>query len=199
MDIRTKIISTIIAMVCSISVSATGIAVILLDFPISVANTTSIQASDIQGDLFGWRTGAGANDLTQQHLYKNGFGVQTDTMNYYLRDVNFAMDSKTIEYKLGFIVAEGATSATFITLDSATITNESLYEMTYKISYSTTEPDWNTAENMVIGKTYVADSENRFVWLKATLKIKNNTYERLNTGATWSFAYTFSGASAITE
>ena len=184
---------TIIAMVCSVSVSATGIVAILLDFPIAVANVATIEASSVQGDLYGERYGANNEELTRQHLFKNSQGVDTDAMDYFCRDVSFSTGSEKMEYVFKFILAEGATSATFVSLKNATITNELCYTQTYKVAYGQERPDWLAAENMQVGKTYVCDESRPYIWLYASLSINAGAYDRLVTTASWGFQFFFEG------
>ena len=156
MNIRTKVITTIIAMVCSLSVSATGIAVIMMQFNLQVTNTTSIELGDIQGDLIGERYGADNQDLVMQPLFKNGVGIQEAEMNYFLRDVSFTQGSKQIKYLFKFILAEDADNGVLVNLTEAGITNSSLYTAEYKYAFTKREPeDWSKEKTMEVDTNYV--------------------------------------------
>ena len=185
-------------MVCSLSVSATGIAAILLEFPIQVANTTSISVGDVQGDLYGERYGANNQDLVLQHLFKNGEGVQQAEMDYFCQDVSFSEGSKQIEYVFKFILAEGAENGVLIELTSADLTNKATYVANYSYGYGQKEPDWNTAEQVKAGATYVVENDNPYIWLRATLSVREDQVSRLDTSATWSFTFTFTGVAVST-
>ena len=199
MNIRTKVITTIIAMVCSLSVSATGIAAIMMQFNIQVTNTTSIEMGDIKGDLYGERYGADNQDLVMQHLFKNGTGVQEAEMNYFCRDVNFSTDSNQIEYIFKFVLAENAGNGVLIQLTEADLTSPALFTDDYKIAYGKTEPDWNKQNNLVAGANYVVDNKNPYVWIRATLTINKDAYQRIGTEAVWTFSLSFTGIQVNTE
>ena len=194
MNIRVKVITTIIAMVCSLSVSATGIAVILLDVPISVENSKLIAISDVRGDLYGERYGANGQDLVLQHLFKNGSGVQESEMNYFCQDVSFSNGSKQIEYVFKFILAKDAESGVFVELTDGGLTNTAIYEAKYSYGYGKERPDWaKEGANLEPKTKYVVDNEHAIIWLRATLSLKPDRYERLDTSAVWSFSFTFTG------
>ena len=201
MNIRTKVITTIIAMVCSLSVSATGIAAIMLDFPIQVANGTRLTLSEVQGDLWGRRIGANNFDFDKEHLmplYKNGVGVQEAEMNLFCQNVSFSKGSKQIEYVFKFSLAESATNGVLVCLKEGTLSNNSIYEATYQYGYGKEEPDWNTAEHMEAGVLKAVEPTNPYIYLRAALKIVPGTISRMGSGAVWSFSYEFSGV-AIEE
>lgn len=202
MSIRTKVVSTIIAMVCSLSVSATGIVAILLQFPVQVANTTSIALGDVQGDLYGERYGAGDTDLVLQHLYKNGVGVDTDTMNYFCRDVSFSADSRKIEYIFKFVLSGSAENGVLVALTDATLSNSVNYTATYQYAYGQPEPDWSTAEICEYNKNMSVTQQTPYIWLKATLVVNQNVVQRVDLfdySATWGFAFTFTGVQVSTD
>lgn len=193
MNIRTKIITTIIAMACSLSVSATGIVAILMNFNIQVANTTSIELSDVQGDLYGERYGADNQDLVMQHLFKNGSGVQEAEMNYFCKDVSFSPGSKEITYIFKFILAENAETGVMVMLNMAGVSNSLCYTDQYKVAYGQAEPDWETADDIKVDAKYIVDNQNPYFWLKASLKVNEDAYSRMDTDGTWSFSFTFEG------
>lgn len=195
MNIKTKVITTIIAMVCSLSVSATGIVAILMEFPVQVANTTSIAVGEVQGDLYGRRKGGGDTDLSMLgfHLFKNGEGIQQSAMDYFCQDVSFSLGSKEIEYVFMFVLAEDATNGAMVELLEAGLSNNETYSASYKVGYGSTEPNWNTAEEIAIDKKYVVSEDSPRIWLNATLKIRPDQVARIDTSATWSFKFEFSG------
>ena len=199
MNIRTKVITTIIAMVCSLSVSATGIAAILVEFPIQVANSTSIAVGDVQGDLYGERYGANNQDLVLQHLFKNGVGVQQAEMDYFCQDVSFSDGSKQIEYVFKFILAESAENGVLIELTNAGLTNQAAYVANYSYAYGQKEPDWKNAEPIKAGATYVVENERPYIWLRATLSVREDQVARLDTSASWMFTFTFTGIAVSTQ
>ena len=193
MNIRTKVATTIIAMVCSLSVSASGIAAILLDFPIQVASTTALAVGEIQGDLYGERYGANDQDLIMQHLFKNGEGPQEIEMNTYCEDVTFSKGSSEIVYVMKFILSSDAENGTLISLSNGSLTNSVTYEDTYQIAYGQAEPDWANASEMEPQKTYVVSQENPYIWLRAELSINKDAVARIETSATWTFSFYFEG------
>lgn len=189
-------------MVCSLSVSATGIVAILLQFPVQVANTTSIALGDVQGDLYGERYGAGDTDLVLQHLYKNGVGVDTDTMNYFCRDVSFSADSRKIEYIFKFVLSGSAENGVLVALTDATLSNPVNYTATYQYAYGQPEPDWSTAEMCEYNKNMSVTQQTPYIWLKATLTVNQNVVQRVDLfdySATWGFAFTFNGVQVSTD
>lgn len=195
MNIRTKVITTIIAMVCSLSVSATGIIAIMLDFPIQVANTTSLSLGEVQGDLYGERYGANDQDLVLQHLYKNGVGVQEAEMNFFCQDVNFSSGSTKMEYIFKFILDGSAENGVLVSLTDGSLSNNVAYTATYLYGYGQQEPDWKDAPPMQVGLSHVVSQEQPYIWLKASLEINLDAIARIDTDATWSFSYSFTGIS----
>lgn len=185
-------------MVCSLSVSATGIAAILMDFDLQVANTTSLELGDVCGDLYGERRGADNQPLTM-HLFKNGAGLQKSEMDYFCRDVSFSTGSDEITYVFKFILAEGATSAVIVDLEMAELTNTALYDAEYNVAFGMAEPDWTKAEKIGLNQNYIVDDSNPFIWLRAKLSIKTEEIARIvDTSATWSFQFKFEGV-AVNE
>ena len=180
-------------MVCSISVSATGIVAVLLEFPISVANTSRIVVGSVEGDLYGTRTGDNSGGYTG-HIYKYGSGIDQTTLDYFCKDVSFNLGSNKIEYVFKFIQAADAEGATFITLTNTGMNNEVCYSTSYKVAHGVETPNWDQAENMTPNKVYIADTQNPYIWLKATISINSGAYQRLDTSATWTFTYNFEGA-----
>jgi len=198
-NVRTKVITTIIAMVCSLSVSATGIIAILLDFPIQVANVNRLVLGDIQGDLYGSRVGANNINFDKEHylhLYKNGEGVQEAEMNLFCQDVSFSAGSSKIEYVFKFVLSSEAENGVLIKLTDGSLTNNVTYTASYLYGYGQTEPDWSTANSMQVGINHVVSDERPYMWLRATLEINKGTVSRIGTDATWSFSYTFTGITA---
>ena len=204
MNIRTKVISTIIAMVCSLSVSATGIAAIMLDFQIKVADSTRLTLGDVQGDLVGRRKGANNFDFDEGLtlvLFKNGEGVKAAEMDLYCQDVSFSNGSNEIEYVLKFSLAQSATNGVLVTMTNGSLSNHVNYEDSYKYSYGKEEPtDWSTAPDMTVGQNLpLSNSKDgeQYLYLRATLVRKTGTVVRLEGDATWSFSYEFSGISQV--
>lgn len=196
MNIRTKVIATIIAMICSLSVSATGIAAIMLEFPIQVANGTRLTIGEVQGDLWGRRKGANNFDFDEEHLmplFKNGDGVQEAEMNLFCQDVSFSSGSRQIEYVFMFILAENATNGALVCLKEGTLTNQVNYRASYQYGFGKDEPDWASAKHMEAGVNIPVESGNRILYLRAVLDIIEGTVARVNTGAVWSFTYEFTG------
>ena len=186
-------------MVCSLSVSASGIAAILVQFPIQVSQTTTISVGDVQGDLWGERYGANNNDLVMQHLFKNGEGVQQAEMAYFCQDVSFSQESKQIEYLFKFVLAEDAKSGVLVELTNAGLTNPATYEATYLYAFGKEEPDWSTADAVKPETTYVVEEEEPYIWLRATLSVREDVVSRLDTSAVWSFTFTFTGISVSSQ
>lgn len=193
MNIRTKVITTIIAMVCSLSVSGTGIAAILIEFPIKVASTTSLIVGDVCGDLYGERYGANNNDLKLKQLFKNGAGVQTAEMTEFCQDVSFSTGSHEIRYEFKFILSGSAESGALIELTQAELTNSATYIASYKYAYGQTRPDWGKAQEIKADTAYSVSNEQPYIWLLATLKVNEDNIQRLDTSAVWSFTFSFSG------
>ena len=183
-------------MICSLSVSATGIAAIMLEFPIQVANGTRLTIGEVQGDLWGRRKGANNFDFDEEHLmplFKNGDGVQEAEMNLFCQDVSFSNDSKQIEYVFMFILAEDATNGALVCLREGTLTNQVNYTASYQYGFGKNEPNWETAKHMEAGTPVVVEAENRVLYLRAVLDVVQGTVSRVNTGAVWSFTYEFTG------
>lgn len=193
LDIRTKVITTIIAMICSVSVSAAGIAAVMLEFPISVSNTSVLAAADISGNLYGQRFGADDYDTPVMHLYKSGTGIDQEKMTEFTEDVNFSSESKQIDYIFKFILDSDAESGVIVKLTKGMVTDALGYENEYKIAYGKEEPNWSEAEDITVNRSYVIDSNNAYVWLKASLKTTNSVYQRLDGSATWTFVFSFEG------
>lgn len=180
-------------MVCSLSVSATGIIAIFMEFPVQVANTTSIVMGEVQGDLYGERFGADNQDLVMQHLFKSGSGEQQAEMNYFCRNVNFSSGSKQIEYVFKFILSEGAENGVLIKQTQSELTNNTAFTASYKVGYGKAEPKWETAEDLVFLKNYVVDGTNPYIWLRATLSVNEDAYLRISGEANWTFSFSFEG------
>lgn len=196
MNIRTKVITTIIAMVCSLSVSAAGIVTIMLDFSTQVANTTRLTLGDVQGDLYGSRIGANNFDFDKEHylhLFKNGDGVQEAEMNLFCQDVSFSVGSTKIEYVFKFVLSSSADNGVLVKLEDGSLTNSVTYKQSYLYAYGQTEPNWATAENMQVGISHVVSEEQPYLWLKASLEMNKDVVQRIGSDATWSFSYTFTG------
>lgn len=185
-------------MVCSISVSASGIVAILTEFPISVSNKTTIAASMVEGSLLGERNGAGVMDLALW-LFESDTGVKETEMDLFCENVSFAQNSKQIEYVLKFALDKDATNGVFVTLENAGLTNEDCYEASYKFGYGKERPDWSEAEDIKPNYKYVVDAENPYIWLRATLSIKSDAYSRVITEANWSFLFNFDGVAATAD
>ena len=196
MNIRTKVISTIIAMVCSLSVSATGIAAIMLDFPIKVAESTRLTLGEVQGDLVGRRKGANNFDYDEELtlvLFKNGEGVKKAEMDLYCQNASFSNDSTEIEYVMKFSLAQAATNGVLVKMTYGSLTNHVNYEDYYQYSFGKEEPDWSSAPEMVAGESLVVSHDQPYLYLRAAIVMKQGTVARLDGGAIWSFSYDFTG------
>ena len=192
MNLRTKVITTIIAMVCSLSVSATGIAAIIMEFPISVANSTIISMGEVQGDLYIMRRGTNAPNFNAC-VYENGVGIHEAELNYITQNVSFGTNSKEMTYTFYFCLSESAENGAKITLTDAVLTNTSTYTATYSYSYETEPKDWSTASAVTLNKPIMVDKTNDRVWLRAKLVVNNSAYSRIDTNAIWSFNFNFEG------
>lgn len=196
MNIRTKVITTIIAMVCSLSVSASGIAAIMLDFPIKVADSTSLVLGEVQGDLVGRRKGANNFDFDEDLtlvLFKNGEGVKSAEMDLFCQQASFSTNSTEIEYVMKFSLSQSATNGVLVKMTNGSLTNKANYEDSYKYSFGKDEPDWSTAPNMTVGESLVVTQEQPYLYLRASLVMHRETITRLDGGATWSFSFDFTG------
>ena len=199
MNIRTKVITTIIAMVCSLSVSVAGIVTIMLDFPTQVANSTRLTLGDVQGDLYGSRMGANNFNFDKEHylhLFKNGEGVQDTEMNLFCQNVSFSSGSTKIEYVFKFVLSSSADNGVLVKLENGSLSNSVTYTQQYLYGYGQTEPDWSVAQNMQVGVNHVVSREQPYIWLKASLELNKDVVSRIGTDATWSFGYTFTGITA---
>ena len=199
MNIRTKVITTIIAMVCSLSVSATGIVAVMMSFETQVANSTMLEIGNIQGNLYGQRIGAGNEDLDLWLLFKNGEGEQEANKERYCRDVNFSNGSNKMIYILKFALAENADSKVMVRMDQEGLTNHSLFTADYRVAFGQLEPeDWSAEETISVGDRYIVDDENPYIWLYASLSINENTTTRINSnGGKWLFSFSFTGLTAV--
>ena len=186
-------------MVCSLSVSATGITAILIQFPIQVSQTTTISVGDVQGDLWGERYGANDNDLVMQHLFKNGVGVQQAEMAYFCQDVSFSQESKQIEYIFKFVLANDAQNGVLIELTNAGLSNPATYIAKYSYAYGKEEPNWSTADDVKPETTYVVEEDDPYIWLRATLSVREDIVSRLDSAAVWSFTFTFTGIAVSSQ
>lgn len=181
-------------MICSISVSATGILAILLDFPVNVSTSQIVAAGEVKGSLYGTRYGADNQNINPLLLYSSSVGLKQQDLDYFTENVSFSDHSQEIEYIFKFVLDQDATSGVIIKLTKAFLDNEQGYDHTYQFAYGMIEPeDWSTQEKIEINKSYVVDNTRPYLYLRASLKLDTSGYRRVDVQATWSFTFFFEG------
>ena len=202
MGLQTKIVVSIMSILGCLSVMATGVYAILYTNNFRLQNNSTLAVSDIEGELYGYRYGAGFFDITDKLLYKDGKVVNENDLKTYISNVSFGTTEHCMEYILHFVVDKDATAGTWIELTNHSLSENSQLTDRYQFCLKETEPtteEWEDAKD--IDGTIMADMNTRHVWLRACLKkMKKSEIEKivqsgreLVTYAQWTFTFSFTG------
>ncbi len=203
MGLQTKIVVTVLSIVACLSVMVTGIVAILLS-GVTFYNNETLVMANIQGNLYGYRFGAGDHDIYDLStgemkpylLYRNGEVANEAALKDILRNVTFGTPERFIEYIFVFELDRDVQNEVWINLEEASTTSE-MYYAKYQYCFKEKEPsleEWGNAKE--ISGTMVVNQENRYLWLRACLGIQYHDYESrgLETHCKWTFTFSFMGA-----
>ncbi len=221
---KTKLIATIISMVCALSLIAVGVMASLTNFQVVIANQLNLEFNAVEGQLFATRVGdvAGTDRTTSKvlsestnatswlNVYNGASGVNQTNLDSIQEKINFVSNDKikeivnggrtyvAITYYFYYVLPEGSTSNN-VTLTAPAVADENIIvSYSYTKSTVSTLPSFDSATSLTDGGSVTVDG-GEGVFIKAEARV--NLTQSVNIdSADWKFTLNFSiSTNATTE
>ncbi len=212
---KTKLIATIISMVCALCLLAVGVFATLTNFRVAIANQLSVKFDAVEGQLFATRMGdvAGTDRTTSKVLsestnatswlsvYNGASGVNQANLDSIQEKINFVSNDKieeivnggrtyvAITYYFYYVLPENSTSNT-VTLTAPAVANTNIaITYSYVKATSSTLPDFTSGTALTNGeRVQVAGGEHLFI--KAEAKVDLSKSVKIE-AVDWNFTLNF--------
>ena len=214
---KTKLIATIISMVCALSLIAVGVMASLTNFQVEIANQLNLKFDAVGGTLYATRVGdvAGTDRTTSKVLSESTTatdwlkvydgttteGVQNDALTSIQEKVDFVSNDKikeivnggrtyvAITYYFYYVLPENAV-ANSITLTAPAVADTNVaVTYSYVKATSSTLPDFTSGTALTNGETVqVAGGEHLFIKAEARVDLTKSVKIE---NADWSFTLNF--------
>ena len=214
---KTKLIATIISMVCALSLLAVGVMASLTNFQVAIGNQLDLEFSAVEGTLYATRVGdvAGTDRTTSKVLSESTTatdwlkvydgttteGVQTDALNSIQEKVNFISNDKikeiinggrtyvAITYYFYYVLPENAVSNS-ITLTAPAVTDKNVVvTYSYTKASSAALPTFDSVTSLTDGGSVTVNG-GESVFIKAEAKVDLSKSVKIE-AVDWNFILNF--------
>ena len=212
---KTKLIATIISMVCALSLIAVGVMASLTNFQVVIANQLNLEFNAVEGQLFATRVGdvAGTDRTTSKvlsestnatswlNVYNGASGVNQTNLDSIQEKINFVSNDKikdivnggrtyvAVTYYFYYVLPENSTSNN-VTLTAPAVADENIIvSYSYTKSTGSTLPSFDSATSLTDGGSVTVEG-GEGVFIKAEARV--NLTQSVNIdSADWKFTLNF--------
>ena len=214
---KTKLIATIISMVCALSLIAVGVMASLTNFQVAIANQLNLEFSAVEGTLYATRLGdvAGTDRTTSKVLSESTTatdwlkvydgttteGVQNDALTSIQEKVDFVSNDKikeivnggrtyvAITYYFYYVLPENAV-ANSITLTAPAVTDENVVvSYSYTKATSAALPTFDSVTSLTDGGSVTVNG-GEHLYIKAEARVDLSKSVKIET-ADWNYTLNF--------
>ena len=212
---KTKLIATIISMVCALCLLAVGVFATLTNFRVAIANQLSVKFDAVEGQLFATRMGdvAGTDRTTSKVLsestnatswlgvYNGASGVNQANLDSIQEKINFVSNDKikeivnggrtyvAITYYFYYVLPENSASNT-VTLTAPAVANTNIaITYSYVKATSSTLPDFTSGTALTNGQRVQVDG-GEHLFIKAEAKVDLSKSVKIEV-VDWNFTLNF--------
>ena len=214
---KTKLIATIISMVCALSLIAVGVMASLTNFQVAIANQLNLEFSAVEGTLYATRLGdvAGTDRTTSKVLSESTTatdwlkvydgttteGIENDALTSIQEKVDFVSNDKikeivnggrtyvAITYYFYYILPENAV-ANSITLTAPAVTDENVVvSYSYTKASSAALPSFDSVTSLTDGGSVTVNG-GEHLFIKAEAKVDLSKSVKIET-VDWNYTLNF--------
>ena len=214
---KTKLIATIISMVCALSLIAVGVMASLTNFQVAIANQLNLKFDAVEGTLYATRVGdvAGTDRTTSKVLSESSTatdwlkvydgtttdGVQNDALTSIQEKVDFVSNDKikeivnggrtyvAITYYFYYVLPESSTSNN-VTLTAPAVTDKNVVvSYSYTKASNATLPTFGSVTSLTDGGSVTVNG-GEHLFIKAEAKVDLSKSVKIET-ADWNYTLNF--------
>ncbi len=213
---KTKLIATIISMVCALSLIAVGVMASLTNFQVVIANQLNLEFNAVEGQLFATRVGdvAGTDRTTSKvlsestnatswlNVYNGASGVNQTNLDSIQEKINFVSNDKikeivnggrtyvAITYYFYYVLPENAV-ANSVTLTAPAVTDQNVVvSYSYTKASNATLPTFDSVTSLTDGGSVTVNG-GEHLFIKAEAKVDLSKSVKIET-VDWKFTLNFS-------